>query len=127
MDQVLVEYEDKIINTTRVAKIIMWISVASVIIWILIPIIFLLFLIYRFKLSYLKNNQSLQGIFDNLNGKTIKELKSIQNQGESIEQRVADLLIAHKSMVTMLIVIGTLIVICIGVIIVYHKLGLEMV
>jgi len=127
MDQVLDKMEDKLIQITSFAKIIMWLSVISVIAFVLIPILFLLFLIYKFKLSNLKTNQSLSGIFNKLSVKTTKELKSIQSHGELQEQRVAGLLIAHKSMVKVLIVVEIIITITIGVIIIANISGLEMV
>ena len=123
MDQVLVELEDKLINISIFAKIIMWLSVISVFMTPLFLIALILFLIYIFKLSKLKNNQSLSGIFNRLKGNTRKELKPIQSLNEPVEQRVAGLLLAHKSMVTVLIVIGTIQVIVIGVIIIYALLG----
>ena len=125
MNQVLEKMEDKLIQTTSFAKIIMWLSVISVFVFFLIPIIFILFLIYKSKLSKLKTDQSLSGIFNKLNGKTTKELKSIQSHGEVQEQGVAGLLIAHKSMVKVLIVVGIIITIVIGVISIGHMLGLD--
>ena len=123
MDQVLVELEDKLINLSRFAKIIMWLSVISVINTPLFLIALLLFLIYIFKLSKLKNNQSLSGIYNRLMGNTRKELKSIQSRNEPLEQPVAGLLLAHKSMVTVLIVVGIISAIIIGVILIYALLG----
>lgn len=123
MDQVLVELEDKLINISRFAQIIMWLSVISVFMTPLILVVLILFLIYIFKLSKLKNDQSLSGIFNRLKGNTRKELKSIQSRTEPLEQPVAGLLLAHKSMVTVLIVIGTIQVIVIGVISFYALLG----
>ena len=123
MDQVLVELEDNLINISRFAKIIMWLSVISVINTPIFLIALLLFLIYIFKLSKLKNNQSLSGIFNRLMGNTRKELKSIQSLNEPLEQPVAGLLLAHKSMVTVLIVVGIISAIIIGVILIYALLG----
>ena len=100
MEQVLVELKEKLINNTRFAKIIMWLSVISLFMTPLFLVALLLFLIYVFNLSKLKNNQSLSGIFNKMNGNTRKELKSILSRDEPLEQPVAGLLLAHNSMVT---------------------------
>ena len=123
MDQVLVELKEKLINNTRFAKIIMWLSIISVFMTPLFLVALLLFLIYVFNLSKLKTNQSLSGIFNKCKGNTRKELKSIQGPDEPLEQPVAGLLLAHKSMVTVLIVVGIIQAIIIGVIIIYALLG----
>ena len=123
MTQVQAALEDKLINISTFAKIIMWLSVISVFMTPLFLIALLLLLIYSFKLSKLKNNQSLSGIFNKLKGNTTKELKSVQSHSEPVEQRVAGLLLAHKSMVTVLIIIGIILAIMIGVIVIYALLG----
>ncbi len=123
MDQVLVELEDKLINISRFAKIIMWLSVISVIMTPLLLVALLLFLIYILRFSKLKNDQSLRAIFNRLKGNTRKELKSIQSPKEPLEQPAAGLLLAHKSMVTVLIVIGIIYAIVIGVIFSNDLLG----
>ena len=123
MDQVLGELEDKLIKISNFAKIIMWLSVISVIMTPLFLIALLLFLIYIFRFSKLKNNQSLSVIFNRLKGNTRKELKSIQSRNEPLEQPVAGLLLAHKYMVTVLIVFGIIQATIIGVIFIYGLLG----
>lgn len=127
MEQILVELEVKLDRLIRDAKIIMWLSIISII----NPPIFLIplihFLIYNSKLSKLKHIQSLSSIFNNLNAKTTKELKSIQMHSEPLEQRVASLLLAHKSMVLALIVVGIIVAIIIGVIGISYQLGLDVV
>jgi len=105
----------------------MWLSVISVFVFVLIPIIIVLFFIYRSKFSNLKTTQSLRAIFENLNGKTTKELKSIQSHSEPMEKHVAALLLAHKYMTIVLIVIGILITAIIGVISINAIFGLGMV
>ena len=125
MTQILDKMEDKLIQTTSFAKIIMWLSAVSVFAFVLIPVIFILLLIYKSKLSKLKTDQSLSDIFNKLKGKKTKELKSIQSQGESQEQGVAGLLIAHKSMVKVLIIVVIIITIVIGVISIGHMLGFD--
>ncbi len=125
MDQVTVELEDKLIKISRFAKIIMWLSVISVFMPVLFLIALLLFLIYISKLSKLKHDQSLGEIFNRLKGNTRKELKSIQSRNEPLEQPVAGLLLAHKSMVTVLIVIGIVLTIIVGFIGLSYQMGWE--
>ena len=123
MDQDLVKFEIKLNSLIRDTKIIMWLSVISLITLPLYLISLLYFLFYNLKLSKLKNDQSLRGIFNKLKGKTTKELKSIQGSSEPLEQGVAGLLLAHKSMVTVLTIIGIIIAIIIGVISIYYQMG----
>ena len=123
MDQDLVKFEVKLDSIIRDAKIIMWLSVISLIAVPLFLITLLYFLFYSFNLSKLKNNQSLRGIFNKLKGKTTKELKSIQGSSEPLEQGVAGLLLANKSMVTVLTIIGVIIAIIIGVISISYHMG----
>jgi hypothetical protein len=128
MNQVSRDLEDKLINASTLAKVIMWLSVTSVFAFILIPVIILLyFLVYKSRLSNLKTNETLNSIFSKLKDKTKKELKFIKGHGDSLEQHVASLLMAHKFMTVVLIIVGMIILICIGVIIIYSLLGLEMV
>ena len=123
MDQDLVKFEIKLNSLIRDTKIIMWLSVISLITLPLYLISLLYFLFYNLKLSKLKNDQSLRGIFNKLKGKTTKELKSIQGSSEPLEQGVAGFLLAHKSMVTVLTIIGIIIAIIIGVISIYYQMG----
>ena len=123
MDNVLDKPEVKLDRITRDAKIILWLSVISLISLPLFLIALLYFLFYSFKLSKLKNNQSLRGIFDRLKGKTTKELKSLKGSNAPLEQRVARLLMVHKSMVIVLIIIGIIISILIVIISLYYLMG----
>jgi amino acid transporter len=127
MDQVLAELEYNLKSRTRDAKAIMWISVISLVALVLYLVVIIYFLVYMNKLSRLKNDQSLSGVFSSMKGKTRKELKSLKTQGEPLEQRVTELLLAHRSMIIILSVVGIILAIFIGVIALSHQLGLEMV
>ena len=116
MEQIKVELEVKLSRITQNAKVIMWLSIISFINPLLYPIALILFLIYNNKLSKIKHIQSLGGIINGLKRKTTKELKSLKGHGEPIEQGVASLLLAHKAMVTILIIMGIIITIILGVI-----------
>ena len=123
MDQDLVRFEVKVDGITRDAKIIIWLSVISLITIPLFLISLLYFMFYSFKLSKLKNNQSFSGIYNKLKGKTRIEIKSIRGNSESLEQRVAGLLLSHRTMVTVLIITGIIIAIIIGIIGLYYQMG----
>lgn len=123
MAPVSVELENKLTQISGIATIIKWLAIVSVFISVLIPIVIISFLVYRVKFSNLKNVQYLSDIFNSLNGKTIKELKSIQKDSKLSEQYVAGLLIAHKSMTSVLIIVTSILAVCIVVIILSYRLG----
>ena len=125
MDQVLVELKGKLDRNTRDANTIKLLSVIGVVIWALFPIVILYLLIYISRLSKLKNDQTLSPIFNKLHGKTTKELKSILGGSDPLEQGVSRLLLSHKSMVKVLVVIGTIVAILIGVILISHLMSWE--
>lgn len=127
MDQVLAELEYKLNSRIRDSKAIMWVSVISLVAFVPYLVALIYFLVYMKKFLSLKNDHSLSGIFNSLKGKTRKELKSVKMQSESLEQLVASLLLAHKSMIIILTVVGTILAIFIGVIALSHQLGLEIV
>ena len=73
MDQEDVRFEVKVDGISRDAKIILWLSVISLITVPLYLISLLYFLFYSIKLSKLKNDQSISGIYYKLKSKTRKE------------------------------------------------------
>lgn len=116
MGPFLVGLEDKLDRLTREIKIIKWLALIGLIILPSYIISILYFLINKFKLTRLKNDQALTSIFNSLRGKSTKELKSVQSHGESLKQKVVSLLLAYKSAVIMLSVTGIILLIIIGII-----------
>ncbi len=116
MDTVSVNLENDLNRITRHAKIIMLLSLISLLNPPLFLIALLFFLFYFNKRKKLKHDQSLSSIFNRLKGKTTKELRSIKLISNSLEQIVAGSILAHKTMVAVLIVSGIVITIEITVI-----------
>lgn len=116
MDTISVKLENDLKRITGDAKIIMLLSLISLITPPLFLIALLYFLFYFNKRKKLKHDQSLSSIFNRLKGKTTKELKSIKLSSNSLEQSAAGSILAHKTTVTVLIVMGIIITIIIIVI-----------
>ena len=123
MDQVTVNLEAELHRVTRDAKNIILLSLISLIALPLFFVALLYFLFYISKLKKLKTNQSLGSIFYRLKGKTAIEQKTSKESSEPLDQRVAGLLLAHKSMVAVLIVVGLIITIMIGIICMSYLMG----
>jgi hypothetical protein len=123
MDTVSVKLENDLKRITRDAKIIMLLSLISPLNPPLFLIALLFFLFYFRKRKKLKHDQSLSSIFNRLKGKTTKELRSIKLSSNSLEQIVAGSILAHKTMVAVLIVIGIVITIEITVIGLSYLMG----
>jgi hypothetical protein len=123
MDTVSVKLENDLKRITRDAKIIMLLSLISPLNPPLFLIALLFFLFYFRKRKKLKHDQSLSSIFNRLKGKTSKELRSIKLSSNSLEQIVAGSILAHKTMVAVLIVIGIVITIEITVIGLSYLMG----
>jgi hypothetical protein len=62
-----------------------------------------------------------------LKGKTSKELRSSIRSSNSLEQSVAGSILAHKTMIAVLIVIGIIITIMVGIIGMYYLMGWQVV
>lgn len=116
MDTISAKLENNLKRITGDAKIIMLLSLISLITPPLFLIALLYFLFYFNKRKKLKHDQSLSSIFNRLKGKTTKELKSIKLSSNSLEQSAAGSILAHKTTVTVLIVMGIIITIIIIVI-----------
>ena len=116
MDPVSVNLENELSRNTRDAKNIMLLSLIGLIVAPLYLIALLYFLFYSNKRKKLKSDQSLSGIFNGLRGKPTKELRSIKLNSSSFEQSVAGSILAHKTMVAILIIIGIVLTITIAVI-----------
>jgi len=116
MDTVSVKLENDLNRITRDAKNIMLLSLISLIPVPLFLIALLYFLFYSNKRKKLKHDQSLSSIFNRLKGKTTKELRSIKLSSNSLEQSVAGSILAHKTMVAVLIAIAIIITIMLGII-----------
>ena len=114
MDPVSVKLENELSRNTRAAKIIMWLSLISLMNPLFYLIALLYFLFYSNKRKKLKSDQSLSGIFNGLRGKPTKELRSIKLNSSSFEQSVAGSILAHKTMVAVLIIMGIVLTIIIG-------------
>ena len=123
MDTVSVKLENDLNRITRNAKIIMLLSLISPLNPPLFLIALLFFLFYFKKRKKLKHDQSLSSIFNRLKGKTTKELRSIKLISNSLEQIVAGSILAHKTLVAVLIVIGIVITIEITGIGLYYLMG----
>ena len=123
MDTVSVKLENDLNRITRNAKIIMLLSLISPLNPPLFLIALLFFLFYFKKRKKLKHDQSLSSIFNRLKGKTTKELRSIKLSSNSLEQIVAGSILAHKTLVAVLIVIGIVITIEITGIGLYYLMG----
>ncbi len=114
MDPVSVNLENELSRNTRDAKNIMLLSLIGLIVVPLYLIALLYFLFYSNKRKKLKSDQSLSGIFNGLRGKPTKELRSIKWNSSSFEQSVAGSILAHKTMVAVLIIIGIVLTIIVG-------------
>ncbi len=127
MDTVSVKLENDLNRITSHAKIIMLLSLISILCPPLFLIALLFFLFYFNKRKKLKHDQSLSSIFNRLKGKTSKELRSIKLSSNSLEEIVAGSILAHKTMVSVLIVIGIVITIVITVIGLSYLMGWQVV
>ena len=114
MDPVSVNLENELSRNTRAAKIIMWLSLISLMNPLFYLIALLYFLFYSNKRKKLKGDQSHSSIFNGLKGKTTKEIRSIKWNSNSLEQSVAGSILAHKTMVAVLIIIGIVETIIVG-------------
>ena len=123
MDPVSVNLENELSRKTRDAKNIMLLSLISIVTPPLFQVALLYFLIYFNKRKKLKSDQSLSSIFNGLKGKTTKELRSIMRSSNSLEQSVAASIHAHKTMVTVLIIIGIVLTMMIAYIGLAYKMG----
>ena len=123
MDTVSVKLGNDLNRITRNAKIIMLLSLISPLNPPLFLIALLFFLFYFRKRKKLKHDQSLSSIFNRLKGKTTKELRSIKLSSNSLDQIVAGSILAHKTLVAVLIVIGIVITIEITGIGLYYLMG----
>ena len=123
MDPVSVNLENELSRNTRAAKIIMWLSLISLMGPLFYLIALLYFLFYSNKRKKLKSDQSLSSIFNGLKGNTRKELRSIMRSNNSLEQSVAGSIHAHKTMVTVLIIIGIVLTMMIAYIGLAYKMG----
>ena len=127
MEQVSVKMDIDLNRITRHAKNIMLLSLISLITLPLYLIALLYFLFYLNKLKKLKSNQSLSSEYTRLKGKKTKQLRSIKWHSDSLEKSLAGFFLAHRTTVTILIVVGVTIAIMIGIISMYYLLGWEVV
>ena len=123
MGPVSVKLENDLKRITQDAKIIMLLSFISIITPPLYLIALLFFLFYFNKQKKLKSDQSLSSEYSRLKAKTTKELRSIKWNNESLEKGLAGLLIAHRTTVIALIVIGIVIAIIITIIGLSYQVG----
>ena len=123
MEQVSVNLDNELSRKTRDAKNIMLLSLISIVMPPLFLVALLYFLFYSNKRKKLKSDQSLSSIFNGLEGKTRKELRSIMRSSNSLEQSVAASIHAHKTMVTVLIIIGIVLTMMIAYIGLAYKMG----
>jgi len=122
MEQVSDNLENELSRKTRDAKNIMLLSLISIVMPPLFLVALLYFLFYSNKRKKLKSDQSLSSIFNELKGKTTKELRSFM-RSNSLEQSVAASIHAHKTMVTVLIIIGIVLTMMIAYIGLAYKMG----
>lgn len=123
MDPVSVNVENELSRNTKDAKNIMLLSLISIIMPPLFLVALLLFLSYSNKQKKLKGDQSLSSVFNGLKGKTTKELRSIQGKSNSLEQSVTSSILAHKTMVAVLIIIGIVLTIIVAYIGLSYLMG----
>ena len=123
MEQVSVYLKNELSHRTRDAKNIMLLSFISILMPPLFLAVLLYFLFYFNKRKKLICDDPLSSIFNGLKGKTKKELRPVMKNNSSPEQIVAASIHAHKSTVTVLIIIGivlTLMAVYIGL---AYKMG----
>jgi len=123
MEQVSVYLESELSRKTRDAKNILLLSLISLVVPPLFLAAFLYFLFYYNKRKKLRSDQSLSSIFNGMKGKTIKELRSIMKSSNSPEKHVAASIHAHKSMATVLIIIGIVLTMMLVYIGLAYKMG----
>ena len=123
MEQVSVYLESELSRKTRDAKNILLLSLISLVVPPLFLAAFLYFLFYYNKRKKLRSDQSLCSIFNGMKGKTIKELRSIMKSSNSPEKHVAASIHAHKSMATVLIIIGIVLTMMLVYIGLAYKMG----
>lgn len=123
MDPVSVIVENELSRNTRDAKNIMLLSLISIIMPPLFLIALLLYISYSKKRKKLKGDQSLSSVFNGLKGKTTKELRAIQGKSNSLEQSVTSSILAHKTMVAVLIIIGIVLTIIVAYIGLSYLMG----
>ena len=123
MEPVSVNLENELSRNTRDAKNIMLLSLISIIMPPLFLVALLYFLFYSNKRKKLKSDQSLSSIFNGLKGKTTKEIRSIKWNSNSLEQSVAGSILAHKTMVAVLIIIGIVLTIMVAFIGLSYLMG----
>ena len=115
--------ENELSRNTKDAKTIMLISLISIIMPPLFLVALVFFIIYCNKRKELKGDQSLSSVFNGLNSKTKKELRSIRWNSDSLEKGVAASILEHKKMVTVLIIIGIVIILMVAYIGLAYKMG----
>ena len=108
MDPVSINLENDVSRNTRDAKTIMLLSLISIVLPPLFLVALVYFIIYFNKRKELKGDQSLSSVFNGLNSKTKKELRSIRWNSDSLEKGVAASILEHKKMGTVLIIMGIL-------------------
>lgn len=123
MAPVSINLENELSRNTKDAKNIMLLSLISIIMPPLFLVALLLFLSYCNKRKKLKGDQSLSSVFNGLKGKTTKELRSIQGKSNSLEQSVTSSILAHKTMVAVLIIIGIVLTIIVAYIGLSYLMG----
>jgi anaerobic C4-dicarboxylate transporter len=123
MDQVSANLENELIRNTRDAKNIMLLSLIGIVVPPLFLVALLYFLLYSNKRNKLKNDQSLSHIFNGLKDKATKELRSITRSSNSLENRAAGSIHAHKTLVAVLIIIGIVLTLMIAYIGLAYKMG----
>ena len=123
MDPVSVNLENELSRNTRDAKTIMLLSLISIVMPPLFLVALVYFIIYFNKRKELKSDQSLSSIFNGLDSKTKKELRSIRWNSNSLEQSVAASILEHKKMVAVLIIIGIVLIMMVAYIGLAYKMG----
>ena len=123
MEPVSVNLENELSRNTRDAKNIMLLYLISIIMPPLFLVALLYYLNYFNKRKKLKSDQSLSSIFNGLKDNTMKELRSVMRSNNSLEQSVAGSIHAHKTMVTVLIIIGIVMTMMIAYIGLAYKMG----
>lgn len=127
MDRDSVKLADELSRITKDANNVMLLSLLGILALPLYLIALVYFIVYFNKRKRIRSYQSLSGILEELKGKNTKELRSIKSSSTSLEQSVAGSLLAHKTCVTILVIIGIVLIIIIGIISLYYLMGWQVV
>jgi hypothetical protein len=115
----------KLDRLAKEARLIKWITVISLINFVLYFLVLLYLVVYFLKLSKLKREPSLLELFSALGEKRSQELRAMKKHADPITDRVAVMILEHRSMVALLLIVGTIIAILTGVILFYYQMGYE--